>query len=300
MIVGAIDLGSNTVKITVAEVGADLKVLFEAAEITRIGEGLDASGVLKAEAMDRTYRCLEGYVERCRALGAERIRCVATAGMRGAKNGGDFLARAKAGLGLDIEIIHGLREAELAFAAPAQLYGPGPVLVLDVGGRSTELVYGTAGQLSSRVSLEIGGVRMTERFLRSDPPTPEELLACRRFLEETYRDAPAALGATLVGVSGTVMALYGRATGEPEMAKVVEHGEGAWLSRAQVEQQLAELAALPAQQRLYGTVIPPGRHDVIVAGALVTLVAMERYGAERMRVSNRGVRYGLLFELARA
>lgn len=300
MIVGAIDLGSNTVKLTIAEVGPGLQVLEEAAEITRIGEGLDQNGVLLGPAMDRTYRCLEGFVARCRARGATRIRCVATAGMRGARNGDAFLARAQEGLGLSIEIISGLREAELAFRAPGQLYGPGRVLVVDVGGRSTELVTGTAGKLEARISLEVGGVRMTERFLRSDPPTPAELAACRQFLAGEYQRAPEAPGCTMVGVSGTVMALYGRAVSEPEMAQVVERGEGAWLSRTEVEAQLAELAALPAQARLYGTVIPEGRHDVIVAGALVTLMAMERYQVDRMRVSNRGVRYGLLFELADA
>jgi len=298
----AIDLGSNTLKYTLADVepAGALEVVEERAQITRIGEGLDKNGYLLDAAMERTFAALAEIVAAAEAGGAERIACVATAGMRGASNAHLFLSRAKDELGLDVEIIHGLREAELAFKAPAASFaGDGSIVVFDVGGRSTELIVGGAGGIDARVSLEMGGVRLTERFLPSDPPTEPELEALWAHVRAVLATAPdAPLDARMVGVSGTIVSLAGVDLDLDDLGETVERAEGRALTRRAIEAIYEDLRKKTTQERLRGTVIPEGRADVIVAGIAITLAAMERYGVDEMIVTNRGVRFGLLFELA--
>lgn len=306
--IAALDLGSNSLKITVAELDASgaPRVLAERSEITRVGQGLDTTGRIAPEAADRTMAGLAILVELARSFGVERIACVGTAGLRGASNAGALLARARAELGLEVEIIDGLREAELSFRGPALSYGPGPVVVADVGGRSTELVSGDAGpsaRIATRVSLEIGSVRLTERFLAHDPPEPAELDALDTFLREVLAGAPAPQGGwatetRVIGVSGTVLSLLGLQLDTDEMADVVQHGEGTILLRSSVESAYEELRRRPAAERIRGTVLPEGRADVIVAGAMIVRAILDRYHAAGMIASNRGVRFGLLLELA--
>lgn len=306
-IVAAIDLGSNTVKLTVAQLSLDVasrganagfQVLSERIETTRVGEGLDRSGVLLPAAAERTLAALSAFVAHARELGAERVACVATAGLRDAQNGAEFVTRARVELNLDIEIIDGGREAELSYRAPAAMFGPGPLVVVDVGGRSTEIVTGVGAQVHDRVSLPLGGVGLTERFLPTDPPTAAERSALERFIGTTVIAAPAALAdATLVGVSGTVVSLLGVHLGFDDMRRVVETSDGDWLPTAAVAATIEDLARKPAAARIRGSVIPPGRADVIVAGATVLLAVCNHYRATKLRVTHRGVRFGLLTEM---
>lgn len=296
----AIDLGSNTIKLTVAEPGAggQLSVLYEQIEPTRIGERLDQNGYLLNAAMERSFKALSDFVAQAAKHGAGVPACVATAGMRGASNAQDFLQRAKEELGLEIEIIDGQREAELAYRAPAQAFGPGPLLVIDMGGRSTELVYGVGAELKDKVSLEMGAVRLTERFTPDDPPPPEQLRALAEHARAQLQAAPKVEDEpTLVGVSGTVMSLMGLSLGHEDLKQTLAEGEGGWLSREAIVSQLNRLAPLTAAERVQGSVLPPGRADVILAGCVVLLEVLGHYGAGRMRVTGRGVRYGLLAEL---
>jgi exopolyphosphatase/guanosine-5'-triphosphate,3'-diphosphate pyrophosphatase len=303
MRLAAIDLGSNSIKLLAAEVrGRAIEVLDEDSTVTRVGEGLDLRGELLPAAMDRTLFQLKSYAERAQRLGVHQIRCVGTAGLRGARNVDLFLDRARTEAGVEIEVIAGLREAELAFRAPAEAYGPGPVIVSDVGGRSTEVIAGRAGAIEARVSFEIGSVRMTERFFTADPPTEIEVHAARAFIDTTLRAAPDPKdsGARLIGVSGTVLALLGLQLGVDDIKTLVREHDGASLERTFVERALADLRAKPAKDRVRGTVLPPGRADVIVAGTLIVLALLERYRADRMIATHRGVRYGLIYEMAAA
>jgi exopolyphosphatase/guanosine-5'-triphosphate,3'-diphosphate pyrophosphatase len=301
VILAACDLGSNTLKITVAERAADgaLRAVWESAEITRVSEGVEKTGALSPVAVARTLDCLGRFAAEARRRGASALRCVATAGLRGAEGAEAFVARASAEHGVEVEIIDGLREAELAFRAPATEHGPGPVIVIDVGGRSTEIVVGTSGAIAGRVSLPLGGVRLTERFLAGDPPRAEELAACRAQVERVLAEAPPAPpGATMVGVSGTIMALAGLELGVDVMAEVAARGEGRPLGASAVRRQLERLAGLPAALRLYGDVVPAGRADVIVAGSLVVDQLLAHYGVDALIASGHGVRWGLLHEWA--
>ncbi|MFO0722947.1 MAG: Ppx/GppA family phosphatase [Myxococcota bacterium] len=297
--VAALDLGSNTLKLTVATAAADgsLVVLHEDAEITRIGEGLDQNGRLLDAARARTLKGLTRMVAEARAKGATEVRAVGTAGLRGAANAQEFLADVAAATGVEVEIIHGLREAELAFTAPAMAFGPGPVVVMDLGGRSTELVAGQGKQIQGRVSMEIGSVRLTERALTADPPTPAMLEAAAVLAREALESRPSMPpGGRLVGVSGTVQALLGLALGEDDIVKVAAIGEGQTLRREQVATWLQRLSVLPAKARVRGTILPPLRADVILAGMIITLETLDAYQTTAMLVSGRGVRYGLLYE----
>lgn len=303
MKLAACDLGSNSLKLTAVELTAEgFCTLYEDAVITRIGEGLDATGVLSEAPMERTLAALAERVAQVRALGVTQIRCVATAGMRGAANAAQFIARVRAETGVGIELIDGLREAELAFASPAGDFGPGPVLVMDPGGRSTELVFGTQGAIEARVSLELGGVRLTERFHPSDPPTDAEVEASAELIREALaREAPRPSGDyTLVGVSGTVMCLLGLALGIDSMRALVESKEGHPLSQESVRRSYETLRRQTKAERRRGTIIPEGRADVIVAGAQIVLETMRFYGQEALRATHRGVRYGLLQEMRQA
>ncbi len=317
MIIAAIDLGSNTVKLTVAErsgsaagsngepmgqaMSQGLAVLAERVDVTRVGEDRQAGGPLRPEAMARTFSVLQAYVELARSLGAERIACVATAGLRGAPNAEAFLQSIRTQLGLEVEVIDGLREAALAYRAPAVAYGPGPLVVFDVGGRSTEVIVGHGATIDHRVSLEIGGVRLTERFLPTDPPPLVEREAMAKHIAEVLTDAPAAPAeAPLIGVSGTVLSLMGLYLGLDDLARTVAEGEGGWLPRASIHEFLESLAAMKASDRRRGTLIPEGRADVIVAGTAIVLGLCDHYGRPHIRVSNRGVRFGLLAEMADA
>ena len=301
MRLAAIDLGSNTVKLTVADVEPSLAIeaVLERADVTRIGEGLDSDPQLRPAAVDRTLRILAEYTEQARDLGADRIGCVGTAGLRGARDAGDFLERVRAVTGLDVEIIDGLREATLAYRAPSSTFGPGPLIVVDVGGRSTEIITGFGPRIADRVSLEVGGVRLTERFLPTDPPTPTERRALRQHLESTLADAPTAPpDAVLVGVSGTILSLMGVHLDLDDMAEVVARAEREWLPADAVRGIVERLAALPAADRRRGSVIPEGRADVIVASATIVSAVCDHYRAPSLRVTHRGVRYGILAEMA--
>ena len=302
MKLAAIDLGSNTVKLAVARADAptrSLDVFFERADVTRLGEGLDRHGALLPEAMARTLAVLKAQVTEARSLGAERIQCVGTAGLRGAANAHEFLRRAHEEAGVTIEVIDGHREAALAYRAPAAMFGPAPLIVVDIGGRSTEIISGRGPTVDGLASLEIGGVRLTERFLPSDPPTQDQREALEAYVRVSMGTAPPAPSdAVVVGVSGTVLSLFGLHLNLDDMAETIRRADGAWLPRDAVASLCDVLAAIPAQERQRGTVLPAGRADVIVAGATVLLGILDHYRCLRMRVTHRGVRFGLLSEMA--
>jgi len=298
--VAALDLGSNTVKMTVASRGSAgaLDVIYERAEVTRIGEGLDKNGYLLDVAMERTLAELRAMAAAAREHGASVIRAVGTAGLRGASNSAAFLERVRAETGIEVEIIDGMREAELAFRAPSSAFGPGPVVVVDLGGRSTEIIAGVSGRIDQKISMEVGSVRLTERCLPSDPPLDSELEGARAYFRGLLAEAPSwPSGATLVGVSGTILALLGLELGIHQADRLAHEADGRVLHRDAVDRFYDRFRHLPAAERIVGSIIPSGRADVIVAGMLIVAEIMDHYRQPTMRVTGRGVRYGLLFEM---
>jgi len=294
-----IDVGTNTVLLLVAERrGAVLAPVLERAEITRLGRGVDATGCLAPAAIRETVAVLAGYARAARDLGATLVACVATSAARDATNGAEFFEAARAEAGLEPEVIAGEEEARLVWTSAWRDFGrPGePLAVLDVGGGSTELSLGDGPAPRARASLQVGAVRLTERHVRGDPPSADEVVRLRAAAREAVRPFAAmrARGGRLVGVAGTVTTLSAVAQALP--AYDAERVHGAALALADVERLAGTLAALTVRERAALRGMEPKRADVILAGALVVAEAMCATGFDQLTVSDRGVRWGLLYD----
>ncbi len=294
-----LDVGTNTVLLLVAERrGGGLAPVLERAEITRLGRGVDATGVLQPAAIRETVATVAGFARQARELGAGPIACVATSAARDARNGAEFFSATRDACGLSPEVIPGDEEARLVWLAAWQEYGGGPGLaVLDVGGGSTEWIVGEGPSLRGRASLQVGAVRLTERHVRASPIPAGALAAVRaaaRSALEPLGALPAAGGARLVGVAGTVTTLCAVARGLPFHDAQRVHGTA--LGLAEVEQLIDRMAPLTVAERAALPGMEPRRADVIVAGAAIVAEAMGRSGFDALTVSDRGVRWGLLLD----
>jgi exopolyphosphatase / guanosine-5'-triphosphate,3'-diphosphate pyrophosphatase len=297
----AIDIGTNTVLLTVAEPDAGRLVpLVERASITRLGQGVDAAGRLSDAAQARTLAVLEAHAREIIELRVDAVACVCTSAARDARNGAAFLAEARRVLGRDVAILSGSEEASLAFeGALSGLDLRGRVSVLDVGGGSTEIIHGRVDvppRAEAATSLDIGSVRLTERHVRTDPPTAQALDAVRRDVETALASAPRAPdGTTWVGVAGTVTTL---AAIEARLeAYDPNRVHGSTLSRSCIDALRDRLAALPVAERAALPGLEAGRADVIVAGSEIVSSILHWAHANDLVVSDRGVRWGLLQRL---
>lgn len=291
----AIDVGTNSVLLLVAERDADgrFQAVAEALEMARLGEGVDRTGRIGERALRETVEAVRGFAERARALGAERLAVVTTSAARDAENGAEFLAQLREAAGVEAEILSGEEEAELSYRSVSMDFGPGPIAALDIGGGSTEVIFGQAGEVRFRHSFDLGAVRLTERCIRRDPPSPEELRCVEEAASEAFATLPAPEpGALLVGIAGTVTTLCAIHLGLDAYDGSRVHG--ARLGLDEVRAVEARLAAMPLEERLRIPGLPRKRADVIVAGAVILRVAMERLGASEVIVSDKGVRWGLL------
>ncbi len=295
----SIDIGTNSVLLLVAERGPDGRfgAVLERAEITRLGRGVDKSRVLAPEAIEDTLKVLDSYVAEARALGAQAIAATATSAARDASNGSDFLRAVAGRTGVKVEIIAGDEEARLSFASAwADFGGDGPIVVLDIGGGSTEFIYGDgAGEVGFRRSFDVGSVRLTERWITSDPPSAADREKITTHLDGLFAQLPAPpVGAHLVGVAGTVTTIcaVARAIDPYDALKV----HSARLTAAEITATLNRLCALPLADRRALPGLQPKRADVIPAGAMILEAAARRLGANEVRVSDRGLRWGLLVD----
>ena len=303
MIVAAIDIGTNSVLLLIAAAeAAGPRPLLERATITRLGEGVDRSRRLAPAAIERNLACLRAYAHDLRAYGSPRLDVVGTSALRDAEGAQAFLDEAERILGVRPRVIAGDEEARLTFrGALSGLALTGRLLVFDVGGGSTELIVGeAAGVLApeSRVSLDIGSVRLFERHVRHDPPTPRELASIEADIEQQLVSASplshlhSGKPLTLVGVAGTVTTLKALELGLPAYDTARVHG--AVLTLRAVEDLCAKLTSLSLAERQQLPGLQPKRADVIVAGALIVRDLLRRAGAAETIVSDRGVRFGLL------
>jgi exopolyphosphatase/guanosine-5'-triphosphate,3'-diphosphate pyrophosphatase len=294
-----IDVGTNSVLLLVADRTPEgpFQAVLERAEITRLGRGVDQSRRLSPEGMEATLEVLTAFATEARSLGAEGIAVSATSAARDAQNGPEFLAAAKARAGVTVEIISGEQEAQLSFASAHMDFGSkeaGPLLVIDIGGGSTEFIYGnSAGQVDFRHSYDVGSVRLTERYIRTDPLSPQERERVTSFLRETFATLPPPPpGAGLVGVAGTVTTLYAVLHRVDPYAAARVHG--GTLTQPQLEQLVDTLCSLPLAARRTLPGLQPKRADVIPAGSLILLEALRALRLGQCRVSDRGLRWGLM------
>jgi exopolyphosphatase/guanosine-5'-triphosphate,3'-diphosphate pyrophosphatase len=301
--VAAVDCGTNSVRLLVADAsGGALTDVVRRMEITRLGQGVDATGRLSAAALDRTAAVLGDYATLVRDLGVERIRLVATSATRDAANREDFVAVVRELLGIEPEVITGDEEAALSFAgAVAGLPADPPYLVCDIGGGSTELVLG-ADTVRAAYSMDIGCVRLTERHLRGDPPTPEQIAAAeadiRAALSTARARVPVPPEATFVGLAGSVTTVAALALDLPAYdADRIHHSR---LSAAQVAETAGWLLSATHAQRAGRPVMHPGRVDVIGAGALILRTLMTELGRPEVIVSEHDILDGIAAALARS
>jgi exopolyphosphatase / guanosine-5'-triphosphate,3'-diphosphate pyrophosphatase len=294
-----IDVGTNSVLLLVADRQPDGRFLAvqERAEITRLGRGVDKSRRLSPEGMEATLQVLSDFSAEARRLGTEAIAVSATSAARDAENGAEFLAAARERAGVTVDIISGELEAQLSFTSAYADFGreaAGPLVVVDIGGGSTEFIYGdTQGRVAFRHSFDVGSVRMTERYVHSDPPSAEDRTRVEFHLRETFSALPPCPpDALLVGIAGTVTTLFTvqHAIDPYDAARV----QGGTLTRTELEALVDKLCRLPLAERQKLPGLQPKRADVIPSGALILLESMRALGLERCRVSDRGLRWGLL------
>jgi exopolyphosphatase / guanosine-5'-triphosphate,3'-diphosphate pyrophosphatase len=304
--VAAIDCGTNSLRLLVADVdraAGRLSDVDRRLEIVRLGEGVDATGRLAADALARTLRVLRSYQRIIEEASASAIRMVATSATRDAANSGEFVAGVRDILAIEPEVLSGEDEARLSFTgATAELAGAaaGPYLVTDIGGGSTEFVIGDPGTATAAVSVNIGCVRMTERHLHHDPPGDSEIAAARADIDaalgEVARQIPVASARTLVGLAGSVTTVAALVLGlDRYQADRIHHSR---ISLAAVRAVTAGLLGQTRAERARLAVMHPGRVDVIGGGALVLTRIMERFGFGEVLVSEHDILDGLAWSLA--
>ncbi|MFE5493709.1 exopolyphosphatase [Streptomyces virginiae] len=312
--VAGIDCGTNSIRLLVADCDpatGELTELDRRMVVVRLGQGVDRTGRLAPEALERTFAACREYAAVIKEFGAERVRFVATSASRDAENRDEFVRGVVEILGVEPEVISGDQEAEFSFTGAtkeltAHEHLERPFLVVDIGGGSTEFVVGDDHVRAAR-SVDVGCVRMTERHLVvdgvvTDPPTEEQIAAVRADIEAALdlasRTVPLAEARTLVGLAGSVTTIAGIALGLPEYrSSAIHHSRISYEQvRAITERMLtathAERAAIP--------VMHPGRVDVIGAGALVLLAIMERTGAREVVVSEHDILDGIAWSAATA
>ncbi|HSC86536.1 MAG TPA: Ppx/GppA phosphatase family protein [Polyangiaceae bacterium] len=307
----SIDVGTNSVLLTIADhVAGVLTPVLERATVTRLGQEVDRTGRLHPDACARTWACLSAYREQMTAAGVTALAAVGTSALRDVEEGRTFLARAEEILGQPLEVISGEREAELTFggALSGLSVSEGESLfVFDIGGGSTELVWGrlaadASGRLRPRIeratSLQLGSVRLHERFRLGDPVEPAALEALGAQVRDALRayDSAPSGAQRVVGVAGTVTTLAALALGLERYDGAIVHG--ATFERADVWALAQRLAGLPLAERIGLAGLDPGRADVIVSGARLCAELLDWLGASSLQASDRGVRYGLLEELS--
>ncbi|TEX50812.1 MAG: exopolyphosphatase [Actinomycetales bacterium mxb001] len=302
MRVAAIDCGTNSIRLLVADVVDDsLTDIDRRMEVVRLGEGVDRTGRFSDAALERTFVACERYAEVIEREGAERVRFVATSASRDVDNRTAFVDGVVNRLGVEPDVITGSEEAHLSFTGAVRglALADSPRLVVDIGGGSTEFVMGDRVP-DHAISVDIGCVRMTERCLRSDPPTGEEVDAATADIDAAIDRAlavvPAQEAASLIGVAGSVTTVAAIALDLPTYDPARIHGSV--ISAAEVEEVTARLLAMARTDRAAMPVMHPGRVDVIGGGALILRQILRRTGQGSVIVSEHDILDGIAWALA--
>jgi exopolyphosphatase/guanosine-5'-triphosphate,3'-diphosphate pyrophosphatase len=297
--VASIDIGTNTILLLIAEVSeGEMKPLLEMEAIVRLGENLQKSGVISPQAMDRGLQTLTQYLERCQAWEVQKLFAVGTSALREAKNSEVFLKLVKEKLNLSIGVISGEEEAQLSFLAVAKDFQETgkPILVVDVGGGSTEFILGRGDQISQWISLPLGSVRFTEQFLHSDPVQEEEWQKMERKILESLVDIPHSQEPlSMVAVGGTATTLASVEQGLEEF--VVEKIHHFVLKKEALKNQLLLYRSQTIEERKKIPGLPMARADVVLAGAAILYLTMEEVNCPSVLMSCHGVRYGLIYKM---
>ncbi|HKV56433.1 MAG TPA: Ppx/GppA phosphatase family protein [Candidatus Binataceae bacterium] len=299
MKLAALDVGSNTVLMLVVEFGEDRKphAVAEMSRITRLGRGVDAHKRLDQAAAQQTLDAIAEFADKARALGAEKIVGAATAALRDAADGQDFLARVRDRAGVTLEIISGEEEARLSYLSTRNGLALDPsakLLIVDIGGGSTELIRAEPDRELEVTSLQIGSVRLTERFVHNDPPSAREATDLRVGVDnELHKLGWKLRPDVMVGIAGTVTTVCAIALGLEHYSSEVVHGHR--LANQEVLRVISMLGAQPLEERKKLRGMEPGRADVLFAGVAILERLMEHFGQSEVVVSDQGVRWGLVW-----
>ena len=296
-----IDVGTNSIKFCLAEEtgNGSYNVLKDANDIARLGEGLKETGLIGPEPLERNAQSVANFAAEAKAAGADEVVAVGTMALRTAKNSAAFIARVKELCGVELKVLSGEEEAQNSYVAVMSGI-PGAadadLVTMDTGGGSTEFVFGTAGKIVRKFSLNVGAVRFTEKYLSQMPVAPEKLAEAqteiKKELSEGGVSGPVKF---LVGMGGTVTSM---ASVKHKMAKYdPDVIQGSKLTLDDINAQIADYAAKTLDQRREIVGLQPKRADVILAGACIVRAVMELTGVSELTVSDRGLRHGLMYEL---
>ena len=295
--VAAIDCGTNTIRLLV---GVLPDIAVRESRIVRLGQGVDATGRLADEALERTFAALDDYAATIREHGVTRVRMCATSAVRDAANGDVFVRGVEERLGIGPDILTGEQEAALAFdGAVRNLTGeaPEPVLVVDIGGGSTELVIGTTAGVEAAYSMDIGSVRLHERHLPSDPPTAAEVAACVADIDAHLDRAPVRIedARTVVGVAGTTLSVACGVLGLASYDR--SRIDQSRLDVTEVATYVERLVAMSVRERLELPFMSPGRADVIGAGGLILSRVLARASVAVLVASESDILDGIAWSV---
>jgi exopolyphosphatase / guanosine-5'-triphosphate,3'-diphosphate pyrophosphatase len=291
--VAAVDIGTNSTRLLVADVEAGrISDVERETRITRLGEGVDERHRLLPVPIARVRNVLSDYRRTAESLGAERTLAIATSAIRDAENGEAFLGEIEWSYGFDTRLLSGHDEALLMYrGVTAERELDSGTVIVDIGGGSTELVAGDEAGVRWHDSLDVGSVRLTERFLRTDPPTAEELATCatavRALLAERIPDEIRSATTSAIGVAGTLTSLAALALGLEEYDRDRVHGSR--LTAAALTAQLERLAAVPVAERRKMRPLDPDRAPVIVAGAVIAREALSFFELDELEISERDI-----------
>jgi exopolyphosphatase/guanosine-5'-triphosphate,3'-diphosphate pyrophosphatase len=299
-----IDVGTNSIKFCLAEGDGrgGYRVLKDTNDIARLGEGLKDTGKISAEALERNAQSVAAFAKEAEAAGADEVAVVGTMALRVAKNAADFIARVKELCGLTLQVLPGEEEAQLSYVAVMsgiEGAAEADLMTMDTGGGSTEFVFGKAGRIVKKFSLNVGAVRFTEQYLSQMPVPADKLSQARAAIKKELADG---------GVAGPVKFLVGMGGTVTSMAavkhKMVKYNpdviQGSVLTLDDVRAQIADYAAKTLDQRREIPGLQPKRADVILAGACIVESVLELTGADCLTVSDRSLRHGLLYKLFKA
>ena len=294
-----IDVGTNSVKFNISERRPDgsWQTLVDRAEITRLGEGLEKTGAISPDAMERTVAAIAGMVSQAREAAVAAIAAVGTMGMRTAHNSQQFIDMVEQRCGVRIETIPGTEEGRLAYLAVKAGLGlaEGALAIFDTGGGSTQFTFGSGSNVEEQFSLNVGAVRFTEKYNLANAISLEQLKLAQDAIAAEFtridgRPSPDAL----VGMGGAITNI---AAVKHQMAKYnPDVIQGSTIERSEVERQIEMYRSKSADERRSIVGLQPKRADVILAGACIVNIVMDKLGKDRLSVSDRGLRHGLLID----
>ena len=294
-----IDVGSSSIKFFLGEHTEDgsLRTIVDENDIQRIAEGLRETGEISPAAMTRNIEAVSRFAKKARENGADEIICIGTMALRNAANAVDFLKKVREACGVKVKVISGEEEARLSYLAvlsglPMQ---DEKIVIFDTGGGSTEFVFGEGSTVNKRFSVDIGNIRITEKFFKNDPVTQEEVEMAKKEIESIFTryDIKGEIN-QLVGMGGTVTSMGAVKHGMEFYKPDVIHGSK--LTIADIEAQVLDYSNKTVEERRQIVGLQPKRADVILAGACILRAILKLLGANEVTISDRGIRHGLAFD----